>query len=70
MIYLGLKRYGYKEAADRIKQGIFELAGNHGIREYYDPFTGEGLGGKSFSWTAALIIDMIKDGKGMGISSD
>jgi glycogen debranching enzyme len=41
MIYLGLKRYGYKEAADRIKQGIFELAGNHGIREYYDPFTGE-----------------------------
>ena len=38
---------------ERIKQGILELATNHGFREYYDPFTGEGLGGKSFSWTAA-----------------
>jgi hypothetical protein len=30
-----------------------------GFREYYDPITGAGLGGKNFSWTAALVIDMI-----------
>jgi len=62
-IYLGLKKYGYIEFANQIREGIFELVANHGFREYYDPFTGEGLGGKSFSWTAALVIDMIKNKK-------
>ena len=61
MIWLGLIRYGYQEVAETIKQGILELVANHGFREYYDPFTGRGLGGKSFSWTAALVIDMIKN---------
>ncbi len=59
MIYLGLLKYGYRERAEQIKQGIFELALNHGFREYYDPFTGQGLGGSDFSWSAALVIDMV-----------
>jgi len=49
MIWLGLLKYYYNDAAERIRQGIFELTANHGFREYYDPFTGRGLGGKSFS---------------------
>ncbi|HYT01264.1 MAG TPA: hypothetical protein VEL70_00060 [Candidatus Acidoferrum sp.] len=61
MIWLGLLKYGYRDIAEQIRQGILELAANHGFREYYDPFTGEGLGGKSFSWTAALVIDLIKN---------
>lgn len=69
MIWLGLLKYGYNDGAELIRQGIFELATNHGFREYYDPFTGRGLGGKSFSWTAALVIDMIKD-SGIGIPPD
>jgi len=60
MIWLGLLKYGYRDIAEQIRQGILELAANHGFREYYDPFTGEGLGGKSFSWTAALVVDLIK----------
>lgn len=62
-IYLGLIKYGFIEHANHIKQGIFELATNHGFREYYDPITGEGLGGKAFSWTAALVIDMLENRK-------
>ncbi|HYA81900.1 MAG TPA: trehalase family glycosidase [Candidatus Bathyarchaeia archaeon] len=69
LIWLGLLKYGYNDIAERIRQGIFELAANHGFREYYDPFTGRGLGGKSFSWTAALVIDMIKD-RGIGVPPD
>jgi hypothetical protein len=65
----GLLRYGYNDAAECIRQGIFELAANHGFREYYGPFAGTGLGGKSFSWTAAPVIDMIR-GKGIGIPPD
>jgi hypothetical protein len=33
----------------------------HGFREYFNPSSGEGLGGKNFSWTAAAVIDMIKN---------
>jgi hypothetical protein len=69
MIWIGLLKYGYKEAAEKIKNGILELAANHGFREYYEPFTGQGLGGKSFSWTASLVIDMIEN-KGIGIPPD
>lgn len=68
MIYLGLLKYGQIDAAERIKQGILELVSNHGFREYYDAYTGEGLGGKSFSWTASLVMDMIKN-TGIGIPS-
>lgn len=61
MIWLGLLKYGYKNIAQQIRQGILELVANYGFREYYDPFTGEGPGGKSFAWTAALVIDLIKN---------
>ena len=56
---LGLLRYGYIDMAERIKQGVFKLVTDQGFREYYDPTSGAGLGGKNFSWTAALLIDMI-----------
>ena len=59
-LWLGLLRYGYIERAERTRQGVFKLVQNQGFREYYDPTTGLGLGGKNFSWTAALVIDMIK----------
>jgi len=58
-LWLGLLRYGYNDRAEQLRQGVFRLVTNQGFREYYDPTTGEGLGGKNFSWTAALIIDMI-----------
>jgi glycogen debranching enzyme len=59
-LWLGLLRYGYTERAEQIRQGVFKLVKNQGFREYFDPTTGQGLGGKNFSWTAALVIDMIK----------
>ena len=58
-LWLGLLRYGYNDRAEQLRQGVFKLVTNQGFREYYDPTTGEGLGGKNFSWTAALVIDMI-----------
>jgi hypothetical protein len=29
-----------------------------GFREYYDPMTGEGLGARDFTWSAALALDL------------
>lgn len=31
----------------------------HGFREYYDCHTGEGLGARTFTWTAALALDWL-----------
>ena len=34
-------------------RGLVEHAG---FREYYDPRDGEGIGGRGFSWSAALTL--------------
>jgi len=36
-----------------------ELLDREGFREYFDPLTGEGLGARSFSWSAALALDWL-----------
>jgi glycogen debranching enzyme len=68
LIWRGLQNYGYKEKAEQIREGVIELVKEHGFYEYYDATTGEGYGAQNFSWTAALLIDMIKD-LGVGTSS-
>ncbi|CAM4106861.1 amylo-alpha-1,6-glucosidase [Zobellia nedashkovskayae] len=66
MLYRGLKEYGYKEIAARVKNDSIELVERDGFFEYFDcrKATGEeirkGYGGDNFSWTAALIIDLLK----------
>ena len=55
----GLRRQGLKEAADKLVANSIELIEKSGFAEYYDPHTGEPCGGKSFTWTAAMIIEFI-----------
>ncbi|MFH1722636.1 MAG: trehalase family glycosidase [Candidatus Altiarchaeota archaeon] len=56
----GLRNYGFNEEAETLKQKTISLIENAGFREYFNPNTGEGLGGKDFSWSAALAIDLIR----------
>ncbi|MCH7764392.1 MAG: glycoside hydrolase [Candidatus Marinimicrobia bacterium] len=44
----------------RLMENTIQLVSQNGFFEYYSPETGEGLGASDFSWTAALIIDMIE----------
>ena len=44
------------EVATKIMERCLELVRNNGFWEYYDPNTGEGCGGRDFSWTAAAAI--------------
>jgi neutral trehalase len=55
----GLKRYGYGEHAERLEQTIVDLCRKEGFREYFNPETGAGQGSVLFSWTAALLIDVL-----------
>ena len=59
MIFYGLRIYGFYKRAEEIRQGIFKLIRKSGFREYYSPFTGNGLGGTRFSWSAALAADLV-----------
>lgn len=54
LIAEGLARYGFAGDAQAIRAETLELMAAQGFAEYFDPVTGEGLGGGGFSWTAAI----------------
>ncbi len=56
----GLRRSGFADHADVLSESTLEMVAQSGFNEYFDPSTGKPAGAKNFSWTAALIIDMIK----------
>lgn len=61
LLYQGLRRYGYNDYNQLIKESVIELTSKYGFYEYYNPKTGEGYGSKDFSWSAALLIDILHD---------
>jgi len=61
MLYGGMKNYRLLEDSMNLKESIIDLITEHGFYEYYNPLSGEGLGADNFSWTAALLIDLISE---------
>jgi mannosylglycerate hydrolase len=60
----GLASYGYENHAERLRRTIVDLCRKEGFHEYFDPTSGEGLGSILFSWSAALLLDvLIGDGR-------
>ncbi|MBF9235432.1 amylo-alpha-1,6-glucosidase [Microvirga alba] len=55
----GLKRCGLDDAAAEVISDSLALIEKSGFAEYYDPQTGEGLGGGSFTWTAAMVAELV-----------
>jgi hypothetical protein len=60
MVIDGLRRYGFNEHAEVLKEVTLELVGQHGCYEYFDPLDGSPHGSPQFSWTAALTVDLLK----------
>ncbi len=60
LIIDGLKRYGFKEYAEALKESTLEMVEKSGFYEYFDPLNGSPAGAANFSWTAALYIDLSK----------
>ena len=67
MLYNGLKQYGINDLAERVKQDTIDIIEKNGFYEYFDSrkeihATGNGgYGGNNFSWSAALIIDLLNE---------
>lgn len=55
----GLDAYGYGEHASALRSAIVDLPRVGDFREYFNPETGAGYGAEVFSWTAALLIDVL-----------
>jgi hypothetical protein len=55
-LILSAQLHRYDELADRIRYDSIELTNKAGLREYFDPVTGDGAGGTKFSWTAAMCL--------------
>jgi glycogen debranching enzyme len=56
----GLRQHGMTEQAEALARTTLDLVARSGMREYFEPLTGEGLGAGDFSWTAAAVIDLLR----------
>ena len=61
MIAVGLEDINELSLANKIKNDTIQLVKKNGMAEYFDPITGIGLGGRDFSWTAAIHLELLKD---------
>ena len=61
MIAEGLNNYGLNEVSNRIRNDVRMLVKRNGFFDYYNPLNGRGLGGKNFSWTAAIWLAWASD---------
>lgn len=59
LIRQGLLNYGFTDDARRIERDMIALAAYNGFFEHYDPESGAGGGAETFSWTAALLLDVL-----------
>lgn len=58
LAWLGLVRLGYTAEAAQLVEGLAGAVTREGLREYYDPRDGTGLGAVDFAWSS-LIAEMV-----------
>jgi len=54
LVWLGMRRLDYEAEAQQLADGLIDAVAREGLREYYDPRTGNGLGAKDFAWSALI----------------
>ncbi len=59
LVWLGLIRLGYQPQADKLASRIARAVRANGLREYYHPYTGEGMGASQFAWSS-LVMEIIE----------
>jgi hypothetical protein len=58
----GFSRAGLSDVAEEVRGESLNLFAESGFAEYYDPLTGEPLGGGSFTWSAAMVVELVRSG--------
>ena len=60
LLWRGLQRHGFQELAGQIAEGTIAMVARSGLREFYHPHTGQGLGARDFAWSG-LALDMVEE---------
>ncbi|MFN2612443.1 MAG: hypothetical protein ABR536_03620 [Solirubrobacterales bacterium] len=51
LLWMGMLRLGFVEQAEQLARAVCRAVECQGLREFYEPFTGEGLGAFDFGWS-------------------
>ena len=62
LLWWSLLRAGENERAQKMRRETLGELSEGGFAEYFEPFTGEPLGSREQSWTAAVALDMLATG--------
>ena len=60
LAWLGLRRLGYDAQAADLAERLAAVVLREGLREYYEPRTGAGMGARDFGWSA-LAWELVAD---------
>jgi hypothetical protein len=55
LVWRGLIRLGYDEQAATLANAIIETVEREGLREFYNPHDGRGMGAQNFAWSALAL---------------
>jgi hypothetical protein len=55
LVWRGLVRLGYDDEAAAIARAIVDTVSREGLREFYDPRDGRGMGAEHFAWSALAL---------------
>ncbi len=58
LVWLGLIRLGYHEQAEELTRRLATAIATSGLREYYNPYTGAGMGAVDFGWSS-LVLELL-----------
>jgi hypothetical protein len=61
LLWRGIVRLGYDEQAAAMARAITETVSREGLREFYAPHDGRGMGAKDFAWSA-LALEFLDPG--------
>jgi len=55
LLWIGLLRLGYDAEADQLGERLLAAVTRDVLHEYYEPFSGAGLGARDFAWSALAL---------------
>jgi hypothetical protein len=71
LLWRGLVRLGYEQQSQALADAIAAALSREGLREFYDPHDGRGMGARDFAWSALALElgDPVNASAGLAVSA-
>jgi mannosylglycerate hydrolase MGH1-like protein len=67
LVWRGMVRLGYEQQAAALARTITDTVSREGLREFYDPHDGRGMGAQDFAWSALALELLDPDNASVGV---